>query len=288
VEELYLKISKLQKPAQKTSSKRTTKNFLFLIKDDSVLTEPSLTRKCVAEFIGTFILVFIGAGAAVITILLANGESSKSSFMSSSIGALGGLADWLSIGLAFAFGIAGAFYIFGHISGCHINPAVTIALWSVKRMPGRDVGPYIVSQLAGATVASISFVGIVGTRAATIGGSGATALFPGISYLQGLFNEIVISFMLMLVIMALAVYERGSKPFSGLMIGLVVAAGITTTGNISGASFNPARTFGPYVANALFGGPNFWIQFPIYVIGPIFGALLAAFTYTYLTEAKAD
>jgi len=178
------------------------------------LTEPSLIRKCIAELIGTFILVYIGAGAAAITILLANGQSSKSSFMSSGIGALGGLADWLSIGIAFAIAVAGAFYIFGHISGCHINPAVTIALWVVKRLPGKDVAPYIISQLTGATIASISFVGIVGTRAATIGGSGATALFPGINYLQGFFNEIIISFILMLVIMALAVYGRGSKsPF---------------------------------------------------------------------------
>jgi glycerol uptake facilitator protein len=92
----------------------------------------------------------------------------------------------------------------------------------------------------------------------------------------------------MLVIMALAVYGRGSKPFSGLIIGLVVAGGITTTGNISGASFNPARTFGPYVANSLFGGPNLWIQFPIYVIGPIIGTVLAAFVYTYLTESKSS
>jgi glycerol uptake facilitator protein len=253
-----------------------------------VLPEPSLPRKCVAEFIGTFILVYVGAGAAAITILLANGESSKSSFLSSGIGALGGLADWLSIGLAFAFAITGAFYMFGHISGCHINPAVTIALWTVKRFPGKDVAPYIISQLTGAIVASISFVVIVGTRAAIVGGSGATALFPGISYLQGILNEIVISFILMLVIMALAVYGRGSKPFSGLIIGLVVAGGITTTGNISGASFNPARTLGPYVANSLFGGPDLWSQFPIYVIGPLIGTILAAFAYTYLAESKTS
>ena len=252
------------------------------------MTEPSLIRKCIAEFIGTFILVYIGAGAAAITILLANGELPKSPFAVSGIGALGGLADWLAIGIAFAIAIAGAFYIFGHISGCHINPAVTIALWAVKRLPGKDVVPYVISQLTGATLASISFVGVVGSRAATIGGSGATALFPDISYLQGIFNEIIISFILMLTVMALAVYERGSKPFSGLIIGLVVAGGIITTGNISGASFNPARTFGPYVANSLFGGPNLWIMFPIYVIGPIIGTLLAAFTYTLLTKSKSD
>lgn len=250
------------------------------------MTDPSLLRKCISEFIGTFILVYVGAGAAVITILLANGQSSQSSFLSSGIGALGGLADWLAIGMAFAIAVAGSFYIFGHISGSHINPAVTIALWSVRRLPGKDVIPYIISQLTGGTLGSILFVGVVGTRAATIGGCGATALFPGISYAQGIFNEIIITFFLMLAIMALAVYNRRSTNFAGLIIGLVVAAGITTAGNISGASFNPARTFEPYIANTLFGGPNLWIQFPIYVIGPVIGAVLAAFTYTYLVGLK--
>ena len=172
------------------------------------MTEHSLVRKCIAEFIGTFILVYIGAGAAAVTILLANGESSQSGFLSSGIGALGGLADWLSIGMAFAIAVAGSIYIFGHISGCHINPAVTIALWAVKRFPGKDVIPYVISQLTGATIASILFVGVVGTRAAAIGGCGATALFPGISYAQGIFNEIIITFFLMLAIMALAVDWR--------------------------------------------------------------------------------
>lgn len=72
----------------------------------------------------------------------------------------------------------------------------------------------------------------------------------------------------------------------GKIIGLVVGAGIITTGNITGASFNPARTFGPYVGNALFGGPDLWAQFPVYIIGPVIGALIAAFLYTYIAELK--
>jgi glycerol uptake facilitator protein len=90
----------------------------------------------------------------------------------------------------------------------------------------------------------------------------------------------------MLAIMELAVDERGPKHFAGLIIGLVVGGAITTTGNISGASFNPARTFGPYVANTLFGGPNLWGQFPIYVIGPVIGAIAAALVYTYMAKLK--
>ena len=251
-----------------------------------MVTESPLVKKCLAEFLGTFMLVYIGAGSAAITILLAKGETWKSVFLSIGIGALGGLADWLAIGTAFAIAVTAAIYIFGRISGCHINPAVTIALWAVKRFPGKHVLPYIISQLIGAVFASVSFVAVVGTRAAIDGGSGATALFPGISYLQGIFNEALITFFLTLAIMAVAVDERAPKHIAGVIIGLVVGGGIITTGNISGASFNPARTFGPYVANTLFGGPNLWVQFPIYVIGPIIGAIIAAFLYTNVAELK--
>lgn len=91
---------------------------------------------------------------------------------------------------------------------------------------------------------------------------------------------------LFVTIVALAVDERTPKHFAGLIIGLVVGAGIITTGNITGASFNPARTFGPYLGNTLFGGPNLWAQFPIYIIGPVIGAIIAAFLYTYIAELK--
>lgn len=249
--------------------------------------EPTLIKKCLAEFIGTFILVYIGAGAAAITILLTKGETWESVFLcEGGIGALGGIAEWLAIGFAFAIAVAASIYIFGHISGCHINPAVTIALWAVKRFPGKGVIPYILAQLTGATLASIIFVIIVGERAAIDGGCGATALFPGIGYVQGILNEAVITFFLMLTIMALAVDERAPKHFAGLIIGLVVGAGIITTGNITGASFNPARTFGPYVGNTIFGGPDLWAQFPVYIIGPVIGAIIAAFLYTYIAELK--
>ena len=246
--------------------------------------EQTLLKRCLAELIGTFILVYVGAGAAAITILLAQGEQWQSDFLCNGIGALGGLGDWLAIGFAFAIAVAASIYIFGHISGCHINPAVTIALWTVKRFPGKEVVPYIGFQLIGATLASMLFVLVVGKRAATVGCCGATALFPGINYAQGILNEAMITFFLMLTIMALIVDARAPMQVAGLLIGLVVGAGITTTGNITGASFNPARTFGPYVGNSLFGGPNLWIQFPVYIIGPIIGAIVAALLYTHIAE----
>ena len=250
----------------------------------------NITKRCLAEFIGTFFLVFMGAGAAAITLMISKGSVPPNSF-NIGIGALGGLGDWLAIGLAFGLAIAAAIYALGNISGCHINPAVTIALWVVKKFPGRDVGPYIIAQLLGASFASILFAMIVGMGAVTVGGLGATAPFPGIGYLQAILAEMVGTFLLMLAIMGVAVDKRAPTGFAGLIIGLTVAGVIITIGNISGSSLNPARTFGPYLGDALLGGHSLWMYLPIYIIGPIVGAILAALAYNYMTseeEASRD
>lgn len=250
----------------------------------------NLTKRCLAEFIGTFFLVFMGAGAAAITLMISQGSVPPNSF-NIGIGALGGIGDWLAIGLAFGLAIAAAIYALGNISGCHINPAVTIALWVVKKFPGRDVGPYIIAQLLGASFASLLFAMIVGMGAVTIGGLGATTPFPGIGYLQAILAEMVGTFLLMLAIMGVAVDRRAPSGFAGLIIGLTVAGVIITIGNISGSSLNPARTFGPYLGDALLGGHSLWMYLPIYIIGPIVGAILAALAYNYMTseeEASRD
>jgi glycerol uptake facilitator protein len=250
----------------------------------------NIQKRCLAEFIGTFFLVFMGAGAAAITLMISKGSVPPNAF-NIGIGTLGGLGDWLAIGLAFGIAIAACIYALGNISGCHINPAVTIALWTVKKFPGRDVVPYIISQIAGASVASLLFALIVGMGAVTVGGLGATAPFPGIGYLQAILAEIVGTFLLMMAIMGVAVDRRAPSGFAGLIIGLTVAGVIITVGNISGSSLNPARTFGPYLGNTLLGGTNLWMFYPIYIIGPIIGAVLAALAYNYMTseeEASRD
>jgi len=157
----------------------------------------SLGKRFVAEAVGTFILVFFGAGAAAVTLMLAAGTTPATPF-NIGIGALGGLGDWLAIGLAFGIAIAGSIYALGRVSGCHINPAVTIALFATGRFPGRDVGPYIVAQLLGAAAASLLFAWAVGPDAVAIGGLGATAPFHGIGYVQAIVIEAVGTFLLML------------------------------------------------------------------------------------------
>lgn len=238
-----------------------------------------------AELIGTFFLVFIGAGAAVITLMISKGVNPPNMF-NIGIGALGGLGDWLAIGMAFGLTVTVLIYAIGHISGCHINPAVTIGLWASKKFPGNEVIPYIVAQLIGASVASFLFAACVGMNAVTVGGLGATAPFEGISYIQAIVVEMVGTFLLMFVIMGSGIDKRAFPGFAGLSIGFTVAAVITTIGNITGASINPARTFGPYLGDWLLGGTNLWYYFPIYIIGPIVGAVLAAFIYDYISSEE--
>ena len=245
--------------------------------------EYTLGQRCVAEAIGTYILVFLGPGAAAMTFMLTEEQKYDSAAEGFYVGA--DIAAWFAIGMAFALAIAAAVYIFGHVSGAHINPAVTIALWADKKFPSEEVTPYIIAQCVGAIAASISFAMIVGDRAAEIGGLGATTKFPGIDDWQAIFSEAVATFFLMIVIMAVAVDER--KPaaaLGGLMIGLIVCVDVIVTGNITGSSLNPARTLGPYVGDEIFidGGWGEWDQFYIYVVGPVTGAVIAAWLYDYM------
>lgn len=243
----------------------------------------TLFRRSIAEGVGTLLLVYFGAGAAAITLMLASGTKPATPF-NIGIGQLGGLGDWFAIGITFGIVIAAVIYALGRVSGAHINPAVTIALWATKRFPTGDMVAYIIAQCIGAAAGSLLFFLTVGPDAVTIGGLGATAPFPGIGYGQAILVEIIATFVLMLVIMGVAVDNRAPPGFAGLIIGLTVAGMITMAGNISGASLNTARTFGPYLMDSLLGGSNLWGFFPIYVIGPIAGALLAAFFYDCITK----
>lgn len=247
------------------------------------MSEISLFKRSIAELIGTYVLVFLGTGSVVTAMLLVQGANRipENSF---NVGL--NIEAWFAIGIAFAIAIIAMIYAFGHISGTHINPAVSIALWATGRFPAKDMIGYTVAQLIGASLASFTIVAILGSRAVDTG-LGATAMFDGVSYSQAMLCEAVATFFLMLTIMGSAVDKRAPAGFAGLAIGLVVAADIIVVGNITGSSLNPARTFGPYLADFMLGGTNFWWQFPIYIIGPIVGALVAAFVYDYVTELKS-
>ncbi len=218
-----------------------------------------LVKRAAAELIGTMVLVFIGCGSVCI---------------------LGGVGDLLGISIAFGLAVTVMIYTIGVVSGAHINPAVTIALCAVRKFPIKDTVVYCIAQLIGAVIGAALLILIMGMDALTVGGLGATAPAAGITIWQALIAEIVGTFILMLVIMGVAVDRRAAPGFAGLAIGGTVAAVIIAIGNISGGSINPARTFGPDFIALLFGGSDaLWTTFPIYVIGPVVGAVLAAFCY---------
>ena len=235
----------------------------------------SMGRKFLAELLGTFLLVFFGTGAVVVTLMLVHGTISPNEFY---IGI--SMADWLGINVVFGLAIAIGIFAFGKVSGAHFNPAVTIALWAVGKFPTKDVTPYILAQLIGASIASFLLALSLGYVAVSLN-LGATVPFFGIGYFQAIIVEALGTFLLMTAVMA--VIDNKVKPaFAALIIGLSITASLTLISNISGGSINPARTFGPYLANTLLGGGTFWYYFPIYIIGPIAGALVAAFIYNYV------
>jgi glycerol uptake facilitator protein len=236
--------------------------------------QPTLAKRAVAELIGTWVLVFLGTGSVMA--------------MAVNFGEAGGVnqAALLLIGISFGVAVLVMIYAFGHISGTHINPAVSIALWLTGRFPAKDMVTYIIAQLVGGFLASATVYALWGSRAVDAG-LGITLPGPEVSYTQAIFVEIVLTFFLGLAIWGSAVDGRAPGGFAGLAIGLVVAADIWVGGPLTGASMNPARSFGPFLGDSAFGGSAAdWAKFPIYIIGPIVGLALAGFIYDFVGDLK--
>jgi glycerol uptake facilitator protein len=234
--------------------------------------ESALARRLVAEAIGTALLVLVGTGSVVAALTVGAGAIS--------FAALG------FVSLAFAFVVAVVVYGFGPVSGAHINPAVTVALAVCGRFPWRQVLPYLLAQVFGAVVGSLLVVGVFGTSGVDLG-LGSTALGEGVPYWQGAVAEFVGTFLLMFTVMALAVDTRAPLGWAGLMIGLAVAAAIMLIAPQTGGSLNPARTTGPDVVLALWGGSVHWAQLPLYWVAPALGAVAAALLYDVVAEPRA-
>lgn len=213
-------------------------------------------RRAAAEALGTFFLVLIGPGAVMVN-------------------AYAGGLEQVGIALAFAFVVIAMVYALGHLSGAHINPAVTLAFWSVRRFPAREVVPYIVAQCAGAVAASFVLRATLGP----VGDLGAT--LPRIPLAAAFVVEWLLSFALMFVIMAVATDERVADGFAALAVGITVGFCALVGGPITGASMNPARSFGP----ALIGG--LWGDHWVYWVAPITGMMAAARAYELLRLAEA-
>ena len=185
-------------------------------------------------------------------------------------GGLGLVGNALASGLV----VAAMIYATGHISGAHINPAVTLAFAIVRRISLRDAGVYWVAQMVGAVLAASALrlllgkVGIMGGHAITVDPAKAVGV------------EIVLTFLLMFVIMAVAIDKRAVGRAAALAIGATVTFDIMVGGPITGGSMNPARTTGPAILAAN------WQDLWVYWVGPPIGAAIAAFLYTWLNDTE--
>jgi aquaporin NIP len=216
------------------------------------MTRPNLARRSAAEAIAAFALVFAGCGAAV----------------SNSVydGALG------QVGIALTFGLVvmAMIYATGHLSGAHINPAVTLAFTLTRHFPAREAAAYIAAQCAGAIAGALALLAVWPDQPAQLG---ATVPAPGIGAGSALVYELVLTAILMFTIIAVATDTRAVGAAAAIAIGGAVGLDALFGGPVTGASMNPARSLGPAIAAWE------WRDFWIYVVGPVAGAALAALAY---------
>jgi aquaporin NIP len=211
-------------------------------------------RNYLAELIGTFALVFCGTGAVIID------QQS------------GGAVTHVGVAITFGLIVMSMIYSLGNISGAHLNPAVSIAFTIAKRFPARLLPWYIISQLAGALLASFTLKYLFPTN----GMLGAT--IPAGTDMQSFILELILTFFLMLVIISVAVGSKEQGMFAGLAIGAVVGLEAMFAGPICGASMNPARSIAPALASGHL--THLWI----YIVAPVIGATLAVSAWKYLTH----
>jgi aquaporin NIP len=217
------------------------------------LPRPDLHRRAAAEGLAAFALVFAGCGAVV-----ANVQYDEA------LGAVG-------ISLVFGLIIMVMVYATGHLSGAHINPAVTIAFTLSRHFPGRDAAAYVVAQLAGASAGALALLAVWPDRPGELG-----ATVPTVGVGSALVYEVLLTAFLMFVIMAVATDTRAVGAAAAIAIGGTVGLDALFGGPVTGASMNPARSFGP----ALAAGE--WQDFWLYVVGPVVGAGLGAFAYQFV------
>jgi MIP family channel proteins len=228
-------------------------------------------NKFYGELFGTFILTFIGSMAVV-------------SFAGTSLAF--GSASLLAIALAHGLALAIAVYAVGHLSGAHVNPAITIGFLATGKMKTDEAGWYIFGQLIGAGIAGL-LVGLLASGAAANANYGAPLPGEGVAAMAALGFEIVLTGLLAFVVLSTAADKRATPGWHGFAIGMTLAVAILAGGAFSGASLNPARSFGPALATFAFEGAGPAISlYWIYALGPIIGGVLAAFLHKMTVASK--
>ena len=218
-------------------------------------------KKYLAEMVGTMVLVLMGCGTAV---SLSCGVDTAS-----------------VVGTALAFGLAvvAMAYAIGGISGCHINPAITLGVWLSKRMSGKDAAMYMLFQVIGAFIGAGILMAL-----APESGLGANAVQSGISVCGAVTAEIVFTFVFVLVVLGTTDAEKGAGNLAGLAIGLSLVLVHLVCIHYTGTSVNPARSFGP----ALFVGGEALSNVWVFIVAPLVGGVLAALVYKFLSSGKKE
>lgn len=213
-------------------------------------------RKWIAEFFGTFALVFAGTGAIVIN------------------DASNGAITHVGIALTFGLIVLAMIYTIGDISGCHLNPAVTLGFFVARRFDSKSVAPYIASQIAGALAASLLLKGMFPEHVSL----GSTE--PSGSPLQSFILELILTLILMVVILSVSSGSKEKGMLAGVAVGAVIALEAMFAGPISGASMNPARSLSPALVSLRF--EHLWI----YLAAPCLGACVAVAVYRIIELPK--
>jgi MIP family channel proteins len=235
---------------------------------------PNLGQQALAEAVGTFALIFVGAGS-IMAFLATGADPGRDA------------AAFVGVALAHGLTIAVMVTATGHISGGHLNPAVTLGLFAAGRVRVVQAVTYIISQIVGASVAAALLLlafpqpapAAASLTARQALGSATPDLGPGISVGQGILIEAILTFFLLFAVAGTAVDDRTPARIGGLAIGLTVLLDILMGGRLTGASMNPARTFGP----ALLSGH--WTNHVVYWIGPVLGGIIASMVYSYMLMA---
>lgn len=205
--------------------------------------QPNLRQMLTAEFFGTFALVFAGTGAIVVNDVAQ------------------GAITHVGIALTFGLIVLAMIYAVGEISGCHLNPAVTLGFWASGRFSGRLVGPYVAVQFLGAAAASLVLKLLFSEHP----NLGATLPMAG-NYWQAFVFELLLTLILMVVILGVSTGSKEKGLLAGVAVGAVIGLEAMFAGPICGASMNPARSFGPALCSAN------WQYLWVYLVAPVLGA----------------
>lgn len=225
-------------------------------------------KKYIAEMIGTMVLVLMGCGSAI--------------FAGSITGTVGAGVGTIGVALAFGLSVVAMAYAIGGISGCHINPAITLGVLLSGRMSGKDAGMYMIFQVIGAIIGSSILYVLVSTGAhegPTVTGSNG---FGDGEMLQAFIAEVIFTFIFVLVVLGSTDSKKGAGSLAGLAIGLTLVLVHIVCIPITGTSVNPARSIGP----ALFEGGAALSQLWLFIVAPFIGAALSAGVWKVLSSDK--